>query len=305
MTTPYELKSVSLQTCTYQETSEKSLPVDLAAEYHRHLNASAKRLCKMHLPNEHYNKHVQKLITAFLAGFGWSAAESNSALDQMLGQNALSESQVYRIHKAMRDEDESIFVDHRKSGAIHERPISGDQANIDKVEEHITDNPHISIRALAAQTGLSRDVVGRILDGLGAVKKFAEFVPGTLDITQKQQRRRACQENLALLEKDSSLLERVIAEDECWLYAYQERIGNKRYQWCIGDQPPQPEPHQKLHEEKSMLVFFFDHKGPLIIDFIPQGQRINSLLLQAAQRPKQEVYIKATKPKASGRLPHS
>ena len=73
------------------------------------------------------------------------------------------------------------------------------------------------------------------------------------------------------------MLERVIAEDEYWLYAYQERIGNERRQWCIGDEPPQPEPHQKLHEERSMLVFFFDYKGPLVINFVPQGQRINSL----------------------------
>ena len=35
--TPYKLKSASLQACNYQRAAAKSLPVNLAAEYHRHL----------------------------------------------------------------------------------------------------------------------------------------------------------------------------------------------------------------------------------------------------------------------------
>ena len=63
----------------------------------------------------------------------------------------------------------------------------------------------------------------------------------------------------------------MIAEDECWLYTYEELTGGECYQWCSIDEPP-----QKLHQEKSMLVFFFDYNGPLLIGFVPQGQKINS-----------------------------
>ena len=35
--TRYKLKSASSQACSYQKATAKSLPVNLAAEYHRHL----------------------------------------------------------------------------------------------------------------------------------------------------------------------------------------------------------------------------------------------------------------------------
>lgn len=225
------------------------------------------------------DKHTQKLSAAFLAELGWSAAHISEALDIVHGEDSLSESHVRRIRKAVRDDDVAILTDHRRSGessAIRERPISGDPENIKKVEKRIADNPYISIRALSALTGLSNKVVYSILKRLGKTKKFGEFVPRTLTKTLKRQRCCASAKNLALLERDSSLLERVIAEDECWLHVYEELTSEGRRQWCSIDEPPRPEPHQQLHEKKTMLVFFFDHEGPLIIDFLPQEQTINS-----------------------------
>ena len=144
------------------------------------------------------------------------------------------------------------------------------------MEERIAEDSHISTRVLADLTGLSRKVVRTILKQLGAVKKCGEFVPGTLDDTNKKGRVSACTNNLSFAENDRSFLKKVIAEDECWLYTYEERTGEENRQWCIADEPPRPEPHQKLHEEKTMLVLFFDYNGPLVIDFVPQKQRINS-----------------------------
>ena len=101
----------------------------------------------------------------------------------MFDADAISESQVYRIHNAVLDGDEEIFIDHRRSGAVRERPSSGDPDNIKKVEEYIADDPHVSIRILASRTDLSVKVVRTILKQLGKVKKFCEFVPGILNDT--------------------------------------------------------------------------------------------------------------------------
>ena len=81
----------------------------------------------------------------------------------MHGDNALSVSQVRRVNKAVRDDDATIFTDRRQSGesdAVRKRPVSGDQADI--VKEEIIDNPHVSVRVLAARTGLSRQVITSI-----------------------------------------------------------------------------------------------------------------------------------------------
>ena len=45
--TSYELKSASLQACNYQKAVAKSLPVNLAAEYHRHLEGLSNRKVKI------------------------------------------------------------------------------------------------------------------------------------------------------------------------------------------------------------------------------------------------------------------
>ena len=233
----------------------------------------------MYFPEELGNKHVQKLIVAFLIQLKWPVADISEALDEVLGEDAISDSQLYRIHKAVLDEDEMVFTDHRQSGesgTIRERPLSDDPDNIKSVKKHIADNPHISTRVLADLAGLSHKVVRAILKQLDMVKKLGEFVPGVLSDTNKKQRVSACTNNLSLAEKDSNFLRKVIAEDECWLYTYEERTDGERYQWCSVDESPQPEPRQKLHEEKTMLVLFFDHNGPLVIDFVPQKQRINS-----------------------------
>ena len=43
----YKLKSASLQACNHQKAVAKSLPVNLAAEYHRHLEGPSNRKVKI------------------------------------------------------------------------------------------------------------------------------------------------------------------------------------------------------------------------------------------------------------------
>ena len=162
------------------------------------------------------DKRTQKLNVAFLTELGWPAAHISGALGEVHGEDALSASCVRRIHKAVEDGDET-FLNDQRPGAIHERPISGDPENMKKVKERIVNNPHISIRTLVALTGLSQKVIQSILKRLNMIKRFGEFVPRAPIRMLRRQRCCACVKNLSLLERDGSLLERVIAEDECWL----------------------------------------------------------------------------------------
>ena len=47
------------------------------------------------------DKHAQKLIAALLTQLKWPAADVREVLDE----DAISDSQMHRIHKAVRDED--------------------------------------------------------------------------------------------------------------------------------------------------------------------------------------------------------
>ena len=88
---------------------------------------------------------MRKLNIAFLTELGWPTAYISEALDEVRDENALGASYVRRIHRAVKGGDETILID-RQSGAIHERPISGDPENIKKVKERITNNSHFNTR---------------------------------------------------------------------------------------------------------------------------------------------------------------
>jgi hypothetical protein len=104
------LKSISLQACSYQGAFPKGFLTTLAAKYH-HLNPTAKSARNMVILEVLADKHMQKFNVAFLAEFAWSAADISKALNKVYGNNALSMSQVHRISKAVRNDDETIFTD--------------------------------------------------------------------------------------------------------------------------------------------------------------------------------------------------
>ena len=76
----------------------------------------------MYFPEELADKHAQKLIVAFLTQLRWPAALISEALDEVLDEDAISESYVRHIHKAVRDEDEAIFIDDLARYANNQSP---------------------------------------------------------------------------------------------------------------------------------------------------------------------------------------
>ena len=76
------IESVPLQACSYQETLSKSFPVNLAAKYTRHLNATAKPARNIAVLEVLADRHVQKFNIGFLTKLGWSAANISKAFDK-------------------------------------------------------------------------------------------------------------------------------------------------------------------------------------------------------------------------------
>ncbi len=69
----------------------------------------------------------------------------------------------------------------------------------------------------------------------------------------------------------------IVTGDESWCPHFQPESKRKSLQWKHTDSPP-PKKFKTLHTSagKVLLSFFFDSEGPLLVDFLEHGARINA-----------------------------
>ena len=114
--------------------------------------------------------------------------------------------------------------DHPRSG----RPVAETtDSNIEVIRALIDENPHISIRYMVFETGLSYGTINRIIhDDLKLKKLCGRWIPHQLTGKNKQQRVQICQENLAKSKSSQWRLCDIITGDESW--TYHRGIGSKQ-----------------------------------------------------------------------------
>ena len=101
------------------------------------------------------------------------------------------------------------------------------------------------------------------------------MVSKLLSEDQKQQRVTVCQDIIERLEDDRDLLGRVITGDESWIFEYDPETKRQSRQW---KSPASPRPKIAMMSKskvKVMLSAFFDIKGIVHFEFLPQGQTVN------------------------------
>jgi histone-lysine N-methyltransferase SETMAR len=156
------------------------------------------------------------------------------------------------------------------------RPVTSvTDKNIEAVRLLIEDNPHISIRYLAFELGISYGTVfGIIHDTLKLKKLCARWVPHELTEQCKKERVEICRENLAKLESGQWRMCDIISGDETWIY--HRSIGSKQSNmaWCTEDQAPATVVRRSQYDHKNMFVIFFRTTGPELIHMVEGGNSI-------------------------------
>lgn len=112
-------------------------------------------------------------------------------LKQVYGEQALSRSRTFEWYGRFRDGRESVEDD-----AHTGRPISvRTPETIEKVRELVTSDRRLTIRILASELNIDKEVVRQILtQDLGKRKVCSRFVPHCLSDEQKQLRMDTCGE---------------------------------------------------------------------------------------------------------------
>ena len=84
-----------------------------------------------------------------------------------------------------------------------------------------------------------------------------------------------CQDILEHLQTQQDLLQRVIIGDESWIFEYDPETKRQSLQWKCPSSPKPKRARQLRSKIKLMLIAFFDARGIVHMEFLPQGQTVN------------------------------
>ena len=120
-----------------------------------------------------------------------------------------------------------------------------------------------------------------------------KFVPRLLTPEQKEHRVAIGKELRQRAVGDPSFMSRVITGDERWVYGYYSETKQQSSQWKSQGSPRPKKARQRLSSTKSVLILFFDIRGIVHHEFVPEGQTVNAeFYCNVLRRLKEDIRRK-------------
>lgn len=220
------------------------------------------------------SKEEQRAVIRFLTAEGESAAGIHRRMLAVYGEHCLCESAV-RKWSARYHLGRTSVKDDPRPGQAH---VVITEENCAAVDELIRANRRITKDEIANTVGISHGSVHTIIHERLAYRKVcAQWVPRHLSEEQKAERVRLCQQHLSRYEKEGDeFLNRIVTGDESWCHHYEPETRRSSMQWKHVSSPPPKKFKTEASAGKVMLSFFFDHKGPMLVEFLEHGRTINA-----------------------------
>ncbi|UYV80715.1 hypothetical protein LAZ67_19001522 [Cordylochernes scorpioides] len=200
-------------------------------------------------------------------------ADAFRMLTVAYGEATLDRSNVYRWYKMFSEGREDVN-DEARAG----RPsTSTTDEKINEVEKMILANRRITVREVAEDLNISIGSCHSIfINDLGMRRVAAKFVPKLLNCDKKQHRMNIANEMLDSVRDDPNLLQRVITGDEAWVYGYDVETKAQSSQWKKLPHEPRPKKARQVRSNvKVLLTVFFDCRGVVHHEFLPQGRTVH------------------------------
>ncbi|UYV73503.1 hypothetical protein LAZ67_10003842 [Cordylochernes scorpioides] len=199
-------------------------------------------------------------------------ADAFRMLTVTYGEATLDRSNVYRWYKMFSEAREDV-----NDEVLAGRPsTSTTDEKINEVEKMILANRRITVREVAEDLNISIGSCHSIfINDLGMRRVATKFVPKLLNCDQKQNRMNIANEMLDSVRDDPNLLQRVITGDEAWVYDYEVETKVQSSQWKLPHEQGPKKARQVRSNVKVLLTVFFDCRGVVHNEFLPQGRTVN------------------------------
>ena len=143
------------------------------------------------------------------------------------------------------------------------------------------DNRWITIREVDDDVG--------ILLGSNEKRVAAKMVSKLLNFKQTQCRMDTAQEMLTMFNHDPDLFKKIITGNESWVYSYDIQTKYQSFQSKHLEEPRPKKARQVRSNVKFLLTVFFDFKGVVHHEFLPQGRTVNKEYYLEVMRRLREV----------------
>lgn len=207
----------------------------------------------------------------------------------------MSRSRVFEWHKRFKEGREEVEDDPRSG-----RPsTSRTDDNVERVRQMVRGDRRLTVRMIASELAVNHDCVWKIItEDLGMRKICAKMVPKLLNDDQKERRMEVCQDILECIDTEPDLLQRVITGDESWIFEYDPETKRQSLQWKSPGSPRPVKARQSRSQIKLMLIVFFDVRGIVHMEFLPQGTTVNQhvyrevlrRLLRSVREKRRELW---------------
>lgn len=214
----------------------------------------------------------QRAAVKFCFLLGKTGTETFEMLKTAYKDDALGKTQVFEWFSRFKKGEMSID-DKPRSG----RPsTSRTDENVAKIREIVLEDRRRTIDEMVELSGVTWSSVQRILtEDLRMKRVAAKFVPRLLTAEQKQGRVEACVALKEEFQNDPNFFSKVITGDESWCYSYDPETKQQSSQWKTSSSPRPKKARQVKSNIKAMLICFFDVRGVVHSEFVPQGQTVN------------------------------
>ncbi|CEF59878.1 Transposase, type 1 family-containing protein [Strongyloides ratti] len=218
------------------------------------------------------NKLEKRAVIKYLVKKGLTATEIFEDIKKVLEEDSLSYATIKRWVSEFKHGKTSLEDDPRSG-----RPkIATTKEIIEKVHEMIMNDRRLTVSEIAEKMEISEERTYHIItEELEMKKMFAIWVPNSLTIDQKRTRVQISKECLNLFLKDKrDFMRRFTTTNETWILYNNPELKEQSKEWKNPNSPPPKKVKSMFPSNKVMASIFWDCKGILLIDYLPNGQTI-------------------------------
>lgn len=215
-----------------------------------------------------------RAVIKFLTKEGLTPTQIKERLTVVYGDSCPSYATIKNWSKLFRWGRESLEDDPREGGRV----TVTTPENIQFVEDIVLSDSRLKTKEIAAQSGISKTSVLRILHKhLHMTKISARWVPRILSAVQKQRRIECCEEFLELCRDDQeAVIQSIVTGDETMILYYDPTSKRDSMEWHRKGEPAPKKAKVNQSVKKLMATIFWDCEGILLIDFKERNTVVNA-----------------------------
>jgi len=143
------------------------------------------------------------------------------------------------------------------------------------VRKQIKEERCMTVKMMADEFGVNRETIRQIIvEDLGKRKVASQFVPHGLSDDQRHKRVQYTKDIIITAHRPKNFLNSIVAEDETWCFHYDPTTKRQSAEWKSPASPKGKKVRLQKSKVKTMLVCFYDSKGIIQHEFVPEGQTV-------------------------------